>query len=90
MSIKEAFQKAVKERIGNDKDHGWGQADSMHVIETLIVAECGVEKEDIVELLDAINHVVNPSAFRQKLENAGILNKGSKVEKKASKLLEGW
>jgi hypothetical protein len=90
MTIKEAFQKAVKDRVGNDKDHGWGQADSLHVIETLIIEECGVTKEDIVDLMDAISNVVNPSAFRQKLESANILNKGSKTEKKASKLLEGW
>lgn len=92
-SVKEVFQKAVKKRINGNKDHGWGVEDSLSVIIELVADNAGVEPKDLEadpEFIEAIRNVVNPSAFRQRLENAGILNKGSKVERKASKLLEGW
>lgn len=92
-SVKEVFQKAVKARINGNKDHGWGVEDSLRVIIALVADNAGVEPEDLEadpEFIEAIRQVINPSAFRQRLENANILNKGSKVERRASQLLAGW
>jgi hypothetical protein len=92
-SVKDVFQKAVKERINGDKDHGWGVEDSLSVIIALVADNAGVEPQDLeadLEFIGAIRSVVNPSAFRQKLESAEILSKEGKTKRKASKLLEGW
>ena len=93
MTVKEVFQRAVKKRINGNKDHGWGVEDSLSVIIELVADNAGVEPKDLEadpEFIEAIRSVINPSAFRQKLESANILNKGSKVERKASNLLAGW
>ena len=59
-----ALWKAVKAQVGQNREHGWGQADSMAAITEIL----SVEIEPDAMLLEAIDHVVNPSAFRQKLE----------------------
>lgn len=92
-SVKEVFQRAVKERINGNKDHGWGVEDSLSVIIALVADNAGVEPKDLEadpEFISAIRKVVNPSAFRQTLENAEILSKAGKAKRKASNLLEGW
>ena len=58
--------RVVKERVAFDREHGWVQADSMAVITAILKEEIG-DKPDY-NLLDAIEQVVNPSAFRIKLE----------------------
>lgn len=76
--LNKAMAEAVKSQLNGDKDHGWGQTDSMNAIEQLIMdchEEIGKEKCAPLELLAFINDLVNPSAFRQKLENKGLLNK---------------
>lgn len=67
-TLKEMFQEAVKAAIGEDRNHGWGVDDSCEVIETLIAEEMGEGKVPSEELMRFIKMVVNPSAFRQKLE----------------------
>lgn len=62
-----ALWKAVKAQVGMNREHGWGQADSMAAITEILTEEIG-DKPDAM-LLAAIDHVVNPSAFRQKLES---------------------
>jgi NTP pyrophosphatase (non-canonical NTP hydrolase) len=88
-ALNEVFAQAVKNQIGGNKDHGWGQKDSMGVIDELL-AECSEQiakdKGASEELLSLIGQVVNPSAFRQTLERAKVLNKG---EGRTAKV-EGW
>ena len=59
--------KAVKAQVGQNREHGWGQADSMAAITAILAEEIGAAPDAM--LLEAIDHVVNPSAFRQKLES---------------------
>lgn len=69
---------AVKGHIGGNKDHGWGNADSAGVIDVLIaesVDEIVAAKGAPPELMAIITGFINPSAVRQKLESAKMLNK---------------
>lgn len=68
---KETFRDAVKARINGNKAHGWGADDSMHVISELFKNETGEPLDEAVAQF--IRQVVNPSAFRQKLEDAKVL-----------------
>lgn len=90
-TYKEVVQKAGKQRINNDKNHGWGVDDSLSCIIELIVNETGAEEiRDNKELVSAIRELVNPSQFRQKLETAGVLNKSETKQQKTAKITEGW
>lgn len=62
-----ALWKTVKAQVGQNREHGWGQADSMVAIKAILAEEIGSDPDAM--LLEAIDHVVNPSAFRQKLES---------------------
>lgn len=81
--ILEAFQEAVKSQIGDNRNHGWGAKDSMAVIDAVVAADASEEIEKLVkegkqpgayslsaEATEFIEQVINPSAFRQKLESA--------------------
>jgi len=71
MTSKEAAKAAVEARVAGDKNHGWGADDSMAVIAAIWESEVGEAMPS--EAAGRIREVVNPSAFRQKLESAGLL-----------------
>jgi len=74
-TLNEAFQNAVKSRIGGNKKHGWGNDDSVEVILAVVAEETGTDKADLQNLLPFIKVIVNPSSFRQALESTGVLEK---------------
>ena len=79
--------------IGNDKNHGWGQSDSMAVVGDLL-GEFAPEMSNEVRqaVLAGINQVVNPSACRQWLESekVGKLTKQESGRSKSSKLFAAF
>lgn len=77
----EAWQSAVKAQINGDKQHGWGQQDSIAVIQAVLCNETGSSAEDLKPLMALIEPLVNPSAFRQKLESQGVLAKSEKKQR---------
>lgn len=70
MTPKETFQKSVVKQINGNRNHGWGQKDSEAVIAAIWESETG-EKID-ANVMALIADVINPSAFRQKLEKAKL------------------
>lgn len=64
------FNMSVRDRIGDDRNHGWGADDSMYVIEALITEALPEGQAADDELLKRIRLVVNPSQWRQELEKA--------------------
>lgn len=78
--LQKAFNEAVIGRIGDDRHHGWGAADSAEVIEVVIMEDVAIFREDkgnadkvygpSEAAMSLIGDVINPSAFRQKLESA--------------------
>lgn len=68
MTPKEAFNKAVTTRVGDNRNHGWGVDDSMAVIEAIWESETGDKMDASVK--EHVKKVVNPSQFRQLLEKA--------------------
>lgn len=61
---------------------GWSQEQHVGFTFGLIVNSLGIEgKEDKDELLSVLTLTCNPSAFRQKLESAGLLAKSEKGER---------
>ena len=90
MTAQEQFAASVKQRINGDKNHGWGVDDSTEVILAVIANETGTTRNDLDGVANIIKGLVNPSAFRQQLENNGILNKGEKrTNKGLASLLDG-
>lgn len=83
----------VDAQIAGDKSHGWGNQDSLAVIESIVAEDAAMSDGDVKqftlsdEALKCIAMVVNPSAFRQQLEGKkdGRL---VKVEGKRSNSLE--
>ena len=75
-SPKAVFLDAVKTRIAGNKDHGWGVDDSMAVIKALWEDNTGEAMDSLYE--EQVKRVINPSAFRQRLEDAGALNKATR------------
>lgn len=79
-AVQKAFNEAVIGQINDDRNHGWGAADSKAVIEAVIMEDVlqfreVKENADKVygpsaKAMELIGEVVNPSAFRQKLESA--------------------
>lgn len=58
---------------------GWGGEDSLTVIESLCdAAYLGDEPEGFDAIKENVGALVNPSAFRQKLEGKGLVRKGEK------------
>lgn len=88
---KETFQTAVKAQINGDRKHGWGVEDSLAIIIALLADETGATADDIkkdsAEMVACIKSVINPSAFRQKLEaKGGLLDE---AESKRSGTIKG-
>lgn len=77
---------AVKTRINGNKDHGWGQDDSLFVMEVLWLSETGDAMPDTIR--ERYARFINPSAARQYLEGLGLLNKstGGKGKNKADEM----
>jgi len=69
------FNGVVDSQIAGDKSHGWGNADSMAVIESIVAEDAALSDGDVKqftlseEAMKLIAIVVNPSAFRQQLES---------------------
>lgn len=69
------FNGAVDGQIAGDKAHGWGNKDSIAVIESIVAEDAALSSGDVRqftlsdEALAFIAAVVNPSAFRQQLES---------------------
>ena len=79
MTREETFQAHVKAA----KSRGtWGQQDSVDFIMAMIENEVGEKPDE--QFAGFIAEVVNPSAFRQKLEKAKILPQAVKGERRAS------
>ena len=90
MTNKEAMSAAIKSQIKGDKNHGWGQDDSYVVLLAIIANETGADAKELDhgEFGHLIKNLINPSAFRQALEKAGVLNETKgKREKSALKSL---
>jgi len=68
MTPKETFQKTVVKQINGNRNHGWGQKDSEAVVAAIWESETGEPIDP--EVMKLIADVINPSAFRQKLEKA--------------------
>lgn len=85
-NMKEAYQNAVKNAIGGNKDHGWGKEDSMLVIQALYLKATGEEMTP--EHKAMVASVVNPSAARQAFAKAGLLNEETKKQKIANTFME--
>ena len=89
----ETMKSSINAQINGKRDHGWGQADSVAVIEDLLAEFAGdFNNADNMEVHDAvmagINQVVNPSACRQWLEskNVNLLDKQDSKATKSNKL----
>lgn len=80
----------VAVRVGMNRQHGWGQDDSVAAI--LAVFECETGDKPDEEVGKAVAMVVNPSAFRQVLEKEKradgetILAKSEKSAKEKAEL----
>lgn len=74
------FQKAVLAQINGSKDHGWGQLDSLAVIKAVVKSATGKDIAGEDEL--QIKQVINPSQFRQALEERKVLNESAKGSKR--------
>ncbi len=79
----------IDAQIAGNRKAGWGQADSLAVIERIVAEDASLSKAGSVqqytlsdEALLIIGNVVNPSAFRQQLEDPKGLNRLDKVEGK--------
>lgn len=84
-----ALLATIDGQINGDRKHGWGAKDSMAVIENIVAEDAGLSKcGDVTkyvlseEATRIISTVVNPSAFRQQLEDPKGLNRLDKVEAK--------
>ena len=74
--VGETFKASILNQIGGNRQHGWGQKDSLAVVEDMM-AEFGAsfasaEENDIAivkAVMARIERVINPSACRQWLES---------------------
>lgn len=96
-AIKEVAQEMVKAQIADDKNHGWGVEDSLAVIEAIVSQDAenkAEEKPDLAlakytvgeDAMKWIKKMVNPSAFRQELEKAKMLNASEGRKARVEKL----
>ncbi len=86
----------IDAQIAGNRKAGWGQADSLAVIEGVVAEDASLSKAASVqqftlsdEALLIIGNVVNPSAFRQQLEDPKGLNRLDKVEGKRTGTIKG-
>lgn len=75
-----AYQEAVLAQINGNKEHGWGQADSLAVIKAIVKDATG--KELAGEAEAQVKSLINPSQFRQILEDQKVLNESPKGSKR--------
>ena len=80
------FADSIRRAIGSDKDHGWGVEDSCEVIESIIAEDGPGGYSPSDEAMALIKMVVNPSAFRQRLEAQKMLNESKKNETRKASL----
>jgi len=86
--IEATFKASVETQINGDKQHGWGAKDSLAVVEDLLAefaGEYAVKENAAIRdaVHRAIGKVINPSAFRQKLESKKMLD-ASKTSPRAT------
>ena len=94
--LKEKYVATVVAAIGGDREHGWGSGDSLKVI-TMVMTELAEGTITVEEGTPYIESVINPSAFRQKLEGPEaegkegtlkcLLNEPSKRKERAKNTL---
>ena len=65
--LKEKYVSTIVSAINGNREHGWGAEDSMKVI-TMVMLELAEGTITVEEGTPFVESVVNPSAFRQKLE----------------------
>ena len=72
----ETMKSSIASQIAGNRQHGWGQSDSMAVIGDLIaefVPDMAEKNQDVYQaVLAGINQMVNPSAARQWLESSKV------------------
>lgn len=76
--LTETFRESVKAQINDDRQHGWGIEDSRNVIVDVICEDASAHNEEkpeqayspSKEAVELMARVINPSAFRQRLESA--------------------
>jgi hypothetical protein len=70
------FVEAIKGAIGGNRQHGWGQADSMDVIDAVVAEDAADAPAGKYSISDEarpfIERVINPSACRQWLESKEV------------------
>jgi len=67
-TLKQVYSNAVAARLSAQSNRGWGGKDSLAVIEALTDWAYGESNEGFDPVRESIGELVNPSAFRQKLE----------------------
>lgn len=77
-TAKQVFLASVSARVAGDRNHGWGAEDSLAVIKALFGASKGTWTDEVGGL---VKTVINPSQFRQALEDSDVLNRGVKTLK---------
>lgn len=84
------FWTLVKDRIGGDRQHGWGIEDSMHVVEQLTAEDLPDGLVLSEECLALLRLTINQSAMRQQLESprVNLLDKSEKATKRTSSLAD--
>ena len=86
---KQKFQAAVLARIGGNKNHGWGGEDSLTVILAIVkdfYSDAKMAGKEIDgDAKEQIKSLVNPSAYRQVLEDQKVLNESVKGSKKVKR-----
>lgn len=69
MTIKEAYRNAVEKQVKANSASGWGERDSVAVIEAIVdAAYLDDEAGGFDGVREYVRNLVNPSAFAQKLE----------------------
>ena len=92
-TLKDSFNKTVIDQIAGDRSHGWGLRDSLAVAKTVFEwAETNSEgwSEDVAA---CIAEIINPSAFRQRLEGIegkGLLDASSSPRAKRNSMLADY
>lgn len=88
MSIKAVAKAAITARCQVNVQ-GWGQTDSVGVILELAKTFIGMPEEEqeaaLADLATWVDYLVNPSACRQRLEDAKLLQAAPEGAKKAKK-----
>lgn len=77
---KEMFQKTVLTQINGDKNHGWGVEDCLTVVKAIVNDKNGKSLDDVSWA--QVKSMINPSQYRQILEDQKVLNLSPKGSKK--------